>query len=301
MKIIDAHMHVVHHICGFGSQGELMALGNGKAMYASGQVIDVIPPQLGTDTVTPEKVIELMDRENVERGVLLQGMYLGFQNLYAAQAAKKYPDRLTASATYDPFCQNKTAIRENLFDNLGVSIEKFEVAALMGYHGFVPLDGEEMTEAFDYCDDHGHLCVVDLGSPRSISCQVEAMRSQILRHPNMHFVVCHILAPRKGDKELMLQGLERLKLQNVWFDYASLFSSTRPDDYPFPTALEYLKAAKDLVGAERLMFGSDLPSTLTRTSYANMRDYPLEGGVFNPEEARLVFYENAKQVYFRGK
>lgn len=301
MKIIDAHMHVVHHVCGFGAQGELTAIGNGKAMYASGAVIDIIPPQLGQDTVTPEKVIALMDRENVERGVLLQGMYLGFQNLYVAQAVRRFPDRLVGAATYDPFCQGKDAIRSHLFDQLGFSIEKFEVAALMSYHGRVPLDGDVMTEAFDYCDEHRHLCVMDLGNPHAVSCQIEAMRAQILRHPGMNFVICHILAPRKGDKELMCAGLERLKLPNVWFDYASLFSATRPGDYPFPTAQQYLLCAKQIVGADRLMFGSDLPSTLTRTSYANLRDYPLEGGVFSPEEAQLVFYGNAKQVYFGGK
>lgn len=300
MKIIDAHMHLVHHICGFGPQGELTAIGDGRAQYASGAVIKVIPPELGTDTVTPEKVMELMERENVERGVLLQGMHLGFQNLYVAQALKKYPDRFTGAATYDPFCRDKEEIRKNLFENLGFSKEKFEVEALMNYHGAVPLDGPVMSEAFDYCDGHGHLCVMDLGHPDSVSWQIEEMRSQIVRHANMKFVICHVLMPRKGDKGLMLAGLERLKMPNVWFDFASLFSSLR-DEYPFAAAQEYLLAAKNTVGAEKLMFGSDLPSTMTKTSYSRMRDYPMEGGVFSAEEAQLVYYENAKQVYFGGE
>ena len=43
MKIIDSHMHLVEVIAGIGSQGELRSIGNGKAQYASGQVIKVFP------------------------------------------------------------------------------------------------------------------------------------------------------------------------------------------------------------------------------------------------------------------
>ena len=68
MKIIDAHVHLVQYICGFGSRGELRAIGGGKAMYADGSVLNLIPPELGEYTVTPESVIALMDREGVAEG-----------------------------------------------------------------------------------------------------------------------------------------------------------------------------------------------------------------------------------------
>lgn len=45
MKIIGAHAHIVQVIAGFGSQGELRPCGNGRAVCASGQVIEMIPPQ----------------------------------------------------------------------------------------------------------------------------------------------------------------------------------------------------------------------------------------------------------------
>ena len=75
MKIIDAHVHLVQYICGFGSRGELRAIGAGKARYADGSVISLIPPELGEYDVTPEKVIALMDQEKVEKAVILQGNY----------------------------------------------------------------------------------------------------------------------------------------------------------------------------------------------------------------------------------
>lgn len=128
MKIIDAHVHLVQCICGFGSRGELRAIGEGKARYADGSVISLIPPELGEYDVTPEKVITLMDQEQVEKAVILQGNYLGFQNEYALMAEKKYPDRFRAAITYDPFCRNKKLILENLVEKQGARIVKFEVS-----------------------------------------------------------------------------------------------------------------------------------------------------------------------------
>ena len=43
-----------------------------------------------------------MDDHNVERAVLLQGGYLGFQNLYSWQAQQKWPDRFLAAGAYEP-------------------------------------------------------------------------------------------------------------------------------------------------------------------------------------------------------
>ncbi len=59
-----------------------------------------------------------------------------------------------------------------------------------------------------------------------------------------------------------------------------------------------MQRLKRVVGAERLMFGSDMPSTLCRDSYAHMTEYITDSGVFNKEELEKVFYSTAKEVYF---
>ena len=201
MKIIDAHVHLVQYICGFGSRGELRAIGEGKARYADGSVISLIPPELGEYDVTPEKVIALMDQEQVEKAVILQGNYLGFQNEYALMAEKKYPNRFRAAITYDPFCRNKKLILENLVEKQGARIVKFEVSTgsgLMAAHETVALDGDYMEEAYQYAEAHGMVCVMDIGRAGTASYQPEALRRAILRHPEMKFVVCHVLMPQKG-------------------------------------------------------------------------------------------------------
>ncbi len=301
MKIIDAHAHIVQVIAGFGSQGELRPCGKGQAIHASGQVINMIPPELGEYDVTAEKVIKLMDDHDVEKAVLLQGNYFGFQNEYTWQAMQKYPDRFTGAATYDPFCVNKEKILARLFDELGFTIVKFEVSngsGLMSYHPPVALDGEVMDEAYSYANDRGLTFVIDIGRAGNPCWQIDALSRAIKRYPEMKFVVCHLLAPLPKDEEVLKDGLKKLNLPNVWFDLAALPANQRPEVYPYEQARHYLKIGKQILGADRMMFGSDLPSTLCRDSYRHLVDYAMESDVFTDKEKELVFYQTAESIYF---
>lgn len=302
MKIIDAHVHLVQYICGFGSRGELRAAGGGRARYADGSEISLIPPELGEYSVTSEKVLELMDREGVEKAVLLQGNYLGFQNEYSLQAMKKYPDRFQAAVTYDPFCRNKDLILKNLFEKQNARVVKFEVSTgsgLMAAHKTVALDGPMMEEAYEYAQHRNLVCVMDIGRFGTPSYQPEALSRAIGRHPSVKFVVCHVLMPRKGGEAQMEEGLKILNLPNVWFDFAALPANVdKGEAYPYPAAQEALGRAKAIVGAERLMFGSDLPSTLVKETYRKLVDYAA--ALFTDTECEKVFYGTANEVYFGG-
>lgn len=101
MKIIDAHAHVVQCIAGTGSQGELRPCGGGRAVYATGHSFQILPPEIGEYDATPEALLRVMDAHGVEKAVLLQGNYFGFQNLYTYEAVRAYPDRFAGAAAYD--------------------------------------------------------------------------------------------------------------------------------------------------------------------------------------------------------
>jgi len=301
MKIIDAHIHVIQNIAGFGAKGELRSIGNGQAMWSTGDVINLIPPELGEYSVTPEAVVRFMDENNIEKAVLLQGSFYGFQNHYTWEAMKKYPERFTGAATYDPFCLEKDAILDNLFNKLGFKIVKFEVSTgsgLMSYHGKVDLDGEMMDDVFSDANDRNLVFVIDIGKPGTLSFQVDKLRNAILRYPKMKFVVCHLLAPGLQHEAVVTDELKKLNLPNVWFDLAAMPSNVRPEMYPYPTAQRYLRIAKGIVGADRLIFGSDVPSVLTRDSYQHLVDYIMLSDVFSDSEKEKVFYKNAEEVYF---
>lgn len=301
MKVIDAHMHLVQYVAGIGSEGELRWLGNGMAQYADGRTFQLLPAEFAKGTVTPEDLIKAMDACGVEKGVLLQGHYMGFQNIYSLDAQDKYPDRFRAAVSYDPWSRDCDKIRQYLTCERKARIVKYEVSTgsgLMCNHPTFDLYGDVMRREYDYCDEHGLICVLDIGKCGAESWQPEAVRSAALEHPGMKFVICHLLAPSQKTAPKALAALARLALPNVWHDLAALPHNMAPDKYPYPATAGLIRQAMDIVGADHILFGSDFPSTLKGDSYAHLIDYLRESDVFSEKEKEAVLYKNAEAVYF---
>ena len=300
MKIIDAHAHVVQYIAGFTSRGELRGVGGGRARYADGSEFQMIPEKFG-GSFTADDMISVMDGNGVEKAVLLQGQFFGFQNEYTAEAVKKYPHRFAGAGSYDPFCAKAEEVKHRLFKELGFKAVKFEMSngsGLMAYHRPIDLDGEIMNDCYRYAADNGLVVVMDIGRPRNCCWQVDRLASAVKKYPQITFVVCHLLAPQRTDTELLKEALSKLVRPNVYFDLASLASNQQPETYPYPTAVEHLETAKRVVGSDRLMFGTDMPSNLCRDTYAHLTDYIKLSGVFTDSELEDIFYNTANAVYF---
>lgn len=303
MKIIDAHAHVAQYIAGFTSKGELRAVGQGKAQYSTGEIFQMFPPEMGDIGVSPEALLKVMDENDVEKAVLLQGNWLGFHNQYTYEAVIKYPERFVGAATYDPFCVNVEAVKKRLFDDLGFKIVKFELSTgsgLMANRPPVYLDGTVMKGCYAHAREKGLTVVMDIGRPNCPCWQVDALASAISKYPEVTFVICHLLAPQRGDVQILSDALQKLKMPNVYFDLASLANNQKPESFPYPTASKHLETAKNTVGADRIMFGSDMPSALARDSYTYLKDYIIQSGVFNEKELQDVFYNTAYKVFFRN-
>lgn len=301
LKIIDAHVHLVQCIAGTGEAGEMRACGGGRGCYPDGTQFQLIPPQLGEDCVTPEAVLRLMDEYEVERAVLLQGNFMGFQNLYSYEAQCRWPERFLAAGAYDPYSRKRDAIRQKLFEDLGLRVVKFEMSTgsgLMANHPTLPVDGELMEEEYAYAHDHGLIFVIDIGKMGSDSSQIPALRRVIQRHAGMKFVVCHLLAPSQRMISVLYDGLRMLALPNVWFDLASLPHNLQPDLPPYPITRDIIAHTAELVGSDRLLFGSDLPSTLCRHSYGDLIECIAGCKALSAMQKEQILYYNAKEVFF---
>lgn len=300
MKKIDAHVHIVSNICGIGAKGSLTPIGNGQAIYDSGDVVTLIPKELGEYDVTAEKLLELMDKHEVEYAILLQGNYLGFQNYATYQAMKKYPNRFIGAATLDPFSRDKAKIIHNLFTNYQFKIIKMEVSntsGLMCNHETIKLNGPIMTELYEMALQYNLVFVIDIGRPRNDCYQINELREVCLKYPKLQFVICHLTAPQHDDFELLKTNLELLNLPNVAFDIASLSNNLKPDLYPHPLTLKCTRYAMDILGKEKLMWGTDIPSNMCKEKYEDMYNYIIESNLFTSSELEYLFYKNAKRIY----
>jgi predicted TIM-barrel fold metal-dependent hydrolase len=299
MKIIDAHMHICELIAGYCRRGELRAIGKGNVMWANGDVMKLIPDEYGDTNFTAESAIKVMDEHEVEAGVILQGSMYGFQNLYIKRVLEKYPNRFRGACTVDPFAKNYLETLEYLMQ--WTRIAKFEVSSgggLMGVHDDFDLDGSRMMPIYEIVKSRKGTVTIDFGDYTMASFQPKAIRHVAETHPSLQIVICHLLAPVPGHLEAVREGLELLKLSNVWFDISALPKIASTESYPFPFCIEALKLAGKIVGADRLMFGTDMPMALTHSSYHELKQYIIDSGVFTGEELQKIFYDTAKQIYF---
>ena len=299
MRKIDVHTHLIGNICGIGSEGELTPIGNGKAIYASGKVIQLIPSQYGDRELTPEVLLSVLKENDVEFSVCLQGNYVGFQNIYTYEAAKKYPNVLVPAATYDPFFRNKQLVIKHLFDDLKIKVLKMEVSngsGLMANHPTVDLNGEVMHEVYEVARKYHLICFIDIGRPGNNCYQVDALSEAIKQYADVTFIICHLTAPQHNQMEILEYNLEKLNLKNVYFDIASLPNNTK-QPYPFAEAQSYIRRAIDVMGKEKILWGSDFPAAMNYCSYKEAYSYIEESQLFSQEEKEHILYKNAKKLF----
>lgn len=300
MKIIDAHAHAFDTLAGFGADGELRPIGNGYGIWATGKQERIIPEGCGDRDFTIEALLKLHDQYSIDKTVLLQGGFLGFENNYVHDASVKYPERVCGAATLDPWCRRADGILENLICNLGFKVFKFEVSTgcgLMGSHPAFDLDCSEMMKIYGRINEIHGVIVFDLGSPGDASHQVDAVVRIAEMYKTMPIVICHLGSYKLNQEGIFLKEIELLKKDNIYFDLAAAFWKVKPEPYPYPTAQFYIKTALNTVGSEHLMWGSDLPSTAVHLSLDKQIEYVAS--CLKASEIDNVFYNVADNLYFR--
>lgn len=299
MRVIDVHVHVFDVLKGFNGKGELCPIGGGRGRFASGEIVDMIPEYLGEQEFTYESCYQFLKKQGVEKAVLLQGNFYGFANEYVLEAAQRHPDMFLPLGIFDPFGKWADAIYNRLTHEMHLTGIKFELSTgcgLTSYHDEFDI-AEKMDKIAADCEKNEQTMVLDIGSPGMTSFQPKSVAVLAKRHPGLKIVVCHLLAPGRGDEEALKRGLEVLSLPNVYFDLAAVPFNVYPEEYPYSLACSYVKDACDIVGYQKLMWGTDIPSVLFRNSYEQNMNYLYDSEMFSKKELQAIMYENACKVY----
>lgn len=300
MKIIDGHAHICKYINGIGSEGELIPIGNGYATYASGKTIKMIPDGYGDTGFSYEMLIKVMDEYQIERAVLLQGNYLGLQNLYTAKAVKKYPNRFKGAFMVDPFSYNLDKILNHLVFDLNFKIMKLECSngsGLMANHSPFSLLDPKMRYLYDFARKNHITVVMDIGRPNNPCYQIDTLNEIVKEYSDVTFVICHLTAVPFDNLDLLVHNLTLLNHKNVYFDTASVMNNTK-EPYPFNCARGYIRKAIDILGMDKIIFGTDIPCGISKHSMIENLNYLKIDNLFTDEELEHIFYLNAKKVYF---
>lgn len=301
MKKIDSHLHVAKIIAGYCRRGELRAAGNGMAVWGNGETFRLLPEGYGDTDFTAEAALSIMDSNDVEKAVLMQGSMYGFQNQYHIDIMRRYPDRFCPSCTVDPFMTNYLDTLSYLLKEQKFHLVKFEVSSgggLMGCHDPFALNSDRMMKIYELIESCGGVVALDVGDLTMPSYQPENLAQIAKAFPKMKMVICHLLAPTRGEEKRLWSDLECLNQDNIWFDISSVPKIYAPDTYPYPDVNSLLRQAAGLVGAGKLLWGTDAPFAATQDNYGHLSDYLLTGD-WTQEELKAIYYDNADYVYFQ--
>lgn len=308
MKKIDGHAHIVDSIAGFNGKGRLNAIGDGYAVWDDGDLIKLIEDGCGDKCFPAESLLKYMEANDVEKAVILQGHLNGYQNYYTYLTMKRYPERFTGAFSVDPLAENAMQIVKRHVEKLGFRAIKFEISQGGGIHGYrgqktpFRLDTDpHVSRILTYLINYpGFVVTVDYGNVDQISHQPDAIANLARLYKTLDFVVCHLSFPHADTPNRLRAELSMWQdLVNVYTDISAIQDIDGPDKFPFPKSEKNVRIAKEILGAKRIIWGTDSPWSATFNSYAELASWLECVDLFTAEELEDVMYKNAERVYFK--
>jgi L-galactono-1,5-lactonase len=286
--IIDAHMHIWKKLNGrIAGSIPLRPIRNGMIRIGKETMLGMPPSHLDC-SARAEWVVAEFDAAGVDTGVVVQEYMDGEQNAYVLAAAKKFRGRFFAHGLPDVFKPDRVAKEAaRLFDR------GFQGLKVPGGHMLnkIAIDDERFEPIWARMEDEGLVVSVDFseGEP-----QVPMMERILARHPKLKVAVGHFgMVNRKG----WPGQLDLCRHENVYMETGGITWLYRHEGPPFPGALRVIKEAKDRVGIEKLMWGSDWPRTMVDCTYRQTIDFIRRTDELSDAEKRLLLGENAGRLY----
>ena len=289
MNIIDAHSHLWLRQDTTWNGLRISPMPNGRSMFL-GEERQMLPPFMIDGVNSAEVFLSNMNYAQVGAAVVVQEFIDGIQNDYLMEVAQKYPDRFFVCGMCDYFHPG--------FYEQAVSLiaQGFKGIAIPGHRlltdeGRVMLNSAEMIRMFRYMEQHHVILSVTLADG---DLQVDEMEEVISECPQLRIAIGHFGMPTvEGWREQLLLA----RHEHVMLESGGITWLYNEEFYPYPSAIKVIREAIDTVGADKLMWGSDYPRTITAITYRMSYDFVLKTEVLSDKEKRLFLGENARRFY----
>ena len=307
--IIDAHVHIVPgHLLGKTDERfNVTVEPRGIKRFADGSVYQFMPEEFADSCYPVESLVRSMDATGITKAVILQSPCFSF-NEDVVRAVQEYPDRFQGSMIIEP--SNEACLEEmERFYGCGLRVMKFEMSAGLGYthpnmYPELEFDSPLFEKIWAKAEMQGMTVTIDPSTIGSAGYQVERLGGMMHKFAGLRWVICHLGFPCQGLRNdsgkykrwKQMTGLA--EYANVWFDISALPALFSEEGYPFPSAMEFLREFIDTHGADRPVWGSDVPGTLCFGTYAQLVDAFENCTLFTAEQKQKVFCQNALDAYF---
>ncbi|MGN0220639.1 MAG: amidohydrolase family protein [Prevotella sp.] len=294
MKIIDSHSHLWLKQDTTWNGMTIRSKKNGRADFL-GQEVQMIPPFMIDGKNSAEVFLSNMNYAQVTAAVVVQELIDGCQNDYLEEVVKAYPDRFVVCGMCDCLSAHN---EENALAQEAVKLQGkgFKGIAIPGHRLILDekriyLNSKEMILLFKEMEKLGMFLSITLADG---DMQVQEMKEVIAECPHLKIAIGHFGMPTAEGWESQIKLAEA---PNVYVESGGITWLYNSEFYPFPSAVQAIKKAADMVGMEKLMWGSDYPRTITAITYRMSYDFIIKSKELSEQDKALFLGENAVQFY----
>lgn len=287
--IIDAHSHLWLKQDTVVEGLPIRTLENGRSLFM-GEVRQMLPPFMTDGVNSAEVFLSNMDYAQVSAAVVTQEFIDGFQNDYLAEVAVRYPDRFFVCG----MCEfRKPGYLDQARQLIARGFQGIKIPAqrLLLQEGRVRLNGEEMMQMFHLMEQNGVLLSIDMADG---DIQVGELEEVIQECPKLKVAIGHfgMVTRPQWKEQIKLARHPHVRVESGGITW--LFND---EFYPFKGAVRAIREAAELVGFEKLMWGSDYPRTITAITYRMSYDFVSKSAELTEREKALFLGENARSFY----
>lgn len=270
--IIDAHAHLWKKQQGIVGGKAVYDIGGGKSDFG-GEVRQMMPPYMTDGENSAERFLANMDYAGVSGAVITQEYIDGNQDEYLLSCKS---DRIKICALYE----EKPMGNIDGFDGIKICASRLRDKNLLNH-----------LEPFRLADEKGKFISIDLADGDE---QTDMMQQIIDMFPNLRIAIGHfgMVTRENWQSQIMLA-----KNKNVFIESGGITWLFNSEFYPYPSAVKAINEAADLVGYEKLMWGSDYPRTMTAITYKMSLAFIEKTAEISEENKKLILGENARKFY----
>ena len=270
--IIDAHAHLWKIQKGRVNGKPVFDIGGGKSDFG-GEIRQMMPPYMTDGENSVERFLANMDYAGVSGAVITQEYIDGNQDEYLLSCKN---DRIKVCALYE----EKPLGDISDFDGIKICAGRLEDKNLLNH-----------TEPFKIAADKGKFISIDLADGDE---QTDMMRKIIEMFPDLKIAIGHFGMVTRDN---WLEQIKLAKNKNVFIESGGITWLFNDEFYPYPSAVKAINEAAELVGFEKLMWGSDYPRTMTAITYKMSLDFIEKTDEISEQSKKLLLGENARKFY----
>ena len=270
--IIDAHAHLWKKQNGIVGGKPVYDVGGGKSNFG-GEIKQMMPPYMTDGENTAERFLSNMDYAGVSGAVITQEYIDGNQDEYLLSCKS---DRIKICALYE----EKEMGDISGFDGIKICAGRLGDKNLLNH-----------LEPFRLAEKNGKFISIDLADGDEQTAEMQKIAEMF---PKLRIAIGHF---GMVTRENWLEQIKLAKNENVFIESGGITWLFNSEFYPYPSAVKAINEAADLVGYEKLMWGSDYPRTMTAITYKMSLDFIEKTTEISEENKRLILGENARKFY----